>query len=97
MVEIVGASLTGVTVKRKDWLAVSEPSLTVIVTVELPKAFVAGVNVAVLPEPLPAKTILAFGINDWSEELAETVKLVATLSTSAIVKETASGVSSRVV
>ena len=97
MLEIVGTSLTGVTVKRNDWVALSEPSLTVNVTCTLPDAFVAGVSVAVRLAPLPVMTISEFGNIDWSEELAVTIKLVTALSTSAIVKGTESGISSRVV
>jgi hypothetical protein len=58
MSEIVGAEFT---VSKKVSLALSDPSLTVTVIVAVPLWPLAGVTVTVRLDPLPPKTMFAFG------------------------------------
>ncbi len=69
---IVGASSTAVTVKTKVSLAVSDPSETVSVIVEVPLAFATGVMVTVQLVDAPAITMAPLATTDVLLELAET-------------------------
>ena len=95
--EIVGASLTAETVSRNDRLAVSTPSLTVTVMLEVPVRFAAGAMRIVRLVPVPEKVILDTGTRVTLVEVAVSVRLLIELSTSATVRGTLSGVSSAVV
>src|SRR5882672_4460474 len=86
MFEIVGGVFTALTVSVKVSLAVSVPSLTVTVTVVVPLWPAAGVAVTVRLEPLPPKTMLAFGRRVVLEEEPLTVRLAAAVSASPTVK-----------
>ena len=59
--EIVGGSLTAVTVTTNVSVAVAVPSLTVSVMVVVPDWLAAGVTVTVRFAPVPPMTMLAFG------------------------------------
>src|SRR3954471_7805629 len=85
MVEMVGASLTALTVTRKLAPALALPSLTVTVTIALPNWFVAGLTVTVRFAPLPPKTMFPFGIRDEREEVPVTVSALAAVSASPMV------------
>src|SRR2546426_10004138 len=97
MVEIVGASLTAVTVSRNDWLAVNAPSLTVTVMLEVPLRLAAGAIRIVRFVPVPEKVILLTGTSVRFVEVAVRVRLLIEVSISATVRGTFSGVSSTVV
>src|SRR5213595_3213972 len=84
----VGGSFTGRTLRRKELVADTVPSLTVMVIVELPKAPGTGVEVTVRLAPLPPKTTLAFGSKFVSEEPAESVRRSGGVSRSPIVNDT---------
>ena len=77
IVEIVGGSFTGLTVRRKVRVALSEPSLAVMLTVAVPNWSVAGERVMVRLEPLPPKEILLFGKRDGLEDEPVTIRLAA--------------------
>ena len=70
IMEIVGASLTPVTVRTKLSTSVSMLSLTVTVIVEVPDKVATGVIVAVQLGAVPDQTILAIGINVVFDEVA---------------------------
>jgi len=74
MFDIVGASLTALTVTTKLVLALDCPSLTVTVIVAVPDWLAAGVRVTVRLVPEPPKTMFALGANVGFDELPLTVK-----------------------
>ncbi len=87
MFEIVGRSLTGVTIKSNVSVAVPPfPSETNNVMVVVPVALAAGVSVTVRLAPLPPSTMLAFGTRAGLLEVAVTVKDAAAVSRSPTVK-----------
>ena len=78
-------------------LAVFGPSETLTVIVVLPDSSPAGVTVTVRFVSVPPKTMFAVGTSVVSEELPDTVKLAAAVSTSPMVNAMAAvGVSSPV-
>ncbi len=95
---ISGASSTAVTVSTNDVLPLSEPSLTVTVTVPLPFCCVAGRMVSVRDAPLPPSMKLAGGRSVALSETTVTSRSPRGVSTSAMVKGSAAvAVSSSVV
>src|SRR6476661_10522010 len=86
MLERVGGSLIGFTVRRKVLVAEVKPSLTDTEIVAVPEAFRAGRRVMVRLGPLPPKTMFPSGTRPWFEEVPLTVKSAASVSTSARVK-----------
>src|SRR5947209_19315968 len=78
----VGGSFTGLSVRRKLALLVAEPSLTVSVIVELPKALDTGEMAAVRLEPPPPNTILVNGTRAGLDDAALRVRLPAAVSAS---------------
>jgi hypothetical protein len=84
--EIVGASFTAVTVSRNDVDADALPSLTVMVTVEVPLWFATGISVIVRLAPDPPKTMLLAGNSVVLVELRESVSDPAAVSASPTVK-----------
>ncbi len=86
MAEMVGGVLAALTVKTKLVEAVSAPSLTVIVIVEVPLPPAAGVMTALRPAPLPPKTILATGTSVASDEVADRVNAFGEVWASPTVK-----------
>jgi hypothetical protein len=87
IVEIVGAVFTGNadTVNKNPLLVVFVPSLTFSVMVAEPVRPAAGVTVTVRLAPEPPKTIFAVGTSVVDEDVAETVRLAATVSASPMV------------
>ena len=79
---MVGAVFTALTVRAKLEVAVRAPSLTVTVIVAEPLWPATGVTVTVRLAPLPPNATLAAGTKTVFEEAAETVRLVAAVSTS---------------
>src|SRR5256885_1946722 len=71
MSEMVGASLTGVTVNKKSSLALSAPSLTVTVIVVAPDWLANGVTATVRLAPLPPNVMLPTGTNPGDRERVE--------------------------
>src|SRR5438552_764626 len=84
MVEMVGGSLTGLTVRTKLLLRTFTPSLTLTVINVVPTWLVAGVTVTARLVPLPPKTMLALGTNVRLVDVALRVRLPAAVSTSPI-------------
>src|SRR5215831_7487083 len=84
--EIVGGSLTALTVNWKLVLAVAAPSLTVRVIVVTPDWLAAGVIVTVRFAPLPPNAKLVFGTSVRLDEVALTVRLPTGVSASPTVK-----------
>ena len=83
--KIVGRSLTAVTVKEKESVAIKpEGSLTEIVMVAVPEEFAMGVTVTVRSTPSPPMTTLARGIIEVLSTETEIVR--ASPSTSVRVK-----------
>src|SRR6186713_1340578 len=83
---MVGAVLA-LTVNTKFVEAVSVPSLTVTVMVEVPLSPAAGVMTTLRLAPVPPpKVMLAFGINVAFDEVPETVNPVGCVSASPMVK-----------
>src|SRR5439155_712890 len=81
--EIVGKSLTGLTVRTNELLAdAPSGSATVMVIVVVPDWLVAGITVTVRFDPLPPKTMFASGTRPGMDEWPPTVKLAAVVSTS---------------
>ena len=76
----------GLTVNTKFVEAVSAPSLTVIVIVEVPLPPAAGVMTALRAAPLPPKTMLATGTSVALDEVADSVNAFGEVSVSPIVK-----------
>ena len=70
---MVGGVLAAFTVNTKLVEAVSVPSLTVIVMVEVPLSPATGVMTTLRSAPLPPKMILASGTNVAFDEVAERV------------------------
>src|SRR5947209_7317711 len=66
--EIVGGVLIGVTVKTKTALALAWPSRTRTVIVAVPNWLGVGRRATVRLEPLPPKTMLAFGTSTGLDE-----------------------------
>ena len=85
MAVIVGGVL-GFTVNTKLVDAVSVPSLTVTVMVEVPLAPATGVIATVRFAPLPPKAMFASGTSAVFDELPASVKLASGVSTSPTVK-----------
>ena len=79
---MVGGVFAAFTVNTKLVEAVSVPSLTVIVMVDVPLRPVAGVITALRPAPLPPKTILATGISGVFDEVADSVNAFGEVSAS---------------
>ena len=76
MSEIVGVSLTDVTVNTKVSLAVPPfASVRVTVIVVVPDWLAAGVTVTVRLAPLPPKVMFAFGTSVVLDEVPDRVKL----------------------
>jgi hypothetical protein len=73
------------TVTWNTLLEVAAPSLTVIVIVATPLWPETGVTVTVRLAPLPPNTMLLTGISPVADEAADTVRLLAAVSTSPIV------------
>ena len=74
MAVMVGGVLAAFTVNTKLVEAVSVPSLTVIVIVEVPLSPAAGVMTTLRPASVPPpKVILASGTSVASEEVADRV------------------------
>ena len=86
MAEMVGGVFAALTVNTKLVEAVSVPSLTVIVMVEVPLPPAAGVMTALRPAPLPPKTMLATGTRVASDEVADRVNAFGDVSASPMVK-----------
>src|SRR5205085_1958470 len=86
MLEMVGRSFTGSTVRLNMALAVAAPSLTLIVMVAVPNWFAAGVILIVRFAPLPPKRMLPAGTSIGLEDLAETTSAFAGVSRSPTVK-----------
>src|SRR5439155_8054216 len=87
MSEITGGELfMGLTVTWNAVLPVSEPSLTLTVTVAVPNWLVADVAVTVRLDPLPPKLRLLSGKRAGLDEEPETRRLSALVSASPIVK-----------
>src|ERR1043166_8153576 len=99
MAEMVGASFTELTVRRK--LVLVKPkfvSLTEIVIVAVPNWLAAGVTVTVRLLPLPPKTMLETGANRGLDDCAASERTLAGVVSSPIVNGMAAvGVSSAVV
>src|SRR5262245_28657248 len=74
MAEIVGKSLTELTVSRKLWLKVLTPSVALIVMVVCPKALGNEVSLMVRLAPSPARTMLValFGTSAVLDDVALT-------------------------
>ena len=82
---MVGASLMGLTVSTNMALASSAPSLTVTVIVAVPVWLAKGVTATVRLGPLPPKVMLPTGTSPGLEELPDTVRVSAAVSTSSTV------------
>src|SRR6186713_1295802 len=83
---MVGAVLAALTVRTKLVEAVSVPSLTVTVMVEVPLSPAAGVMTRLRLAPVPPpKVMLAFGTNVTFDEVPETVNPVGCVSASPMV------------
>ncbi len=81
-----GASLTAVTVRVNDRVAVRPPApVTVRVTVALPLRFAAGVAVRVRFAPEPPRTRFAVGSSEVFDAAAASVSDPAAVSTSPMV------------
>src|SRR5688572_7011374 len=74
------------TVNKKFVAAVSAPSLTVTVMVEVPLPPGAGVMTTFRSAPVPPNVMLAFGTRVVFDEVPEIVKLPGCVSASPIVK-----------
>src|ERR1043166_1164622 len=88
MAEMVGGSFTGVTVRRKERVALVRPSLTVSVILFVPFWLLSGVMAKTRFVPLPPTTRLASGISAEFVECAVTIRLPAGVSTSETVNGT---------
>ena len=98
MAEMIGASLTGVTVNRKDRLAVARPSETETVTSVVPDWLGAGIRLRVRLLVEPAKVMAAFGSRVVFDETALTKRPPGGVSPSPMVKAMPlSGASSAVI
>src|SRR5438105_8067894 len=97
MLEMVGTSFTGSTVRLNMALAVAAPSLTLIVMVAVPNWFAAGLILIVRFAPLPPKRMLPAGARIGFEEPAPRIKLVKGVSMSPTVTGIDSTVSSFIV
>ena len=86
-----GGSFTDCTVTWKVSVAVNPPSSrTITEIVATPKPLASGARISVRLGPEPLRSRLAVGINDGFDELAETTRLDAGVSTSPIMKVTVS-------
>src|SRR4051812_27029922 len=94
--EIVGRSLTGVTVKTNERRTAVMPSLTLRVIVVTPDWFVAGRIVMLRVTPLPPRTTLFEGTSEALDESTVKIRLSGELSGSLIVKPIEVAVSSGV-
>ncbi len=83
---MVGGVFAAFTVNTKLVEAVSVPSLTVTVIVEVPLSPDAGVMTALRPAPLPPKTMLATGTSVAFDEVADSVNAFGEVSASPTVK-----------
>ena len=96
--EMTGASLAGVTVNRKDRLAVARPSETETVTSVVPDWLGAGIRLRVRLLVDPAKVMAAFGSRVVFDETALITRPPGGVSPSPMVKAMPlSGVSSAVI
>src|SRR5262245_6970409 len=93
---IVGGSLTGLTVSKKELVVDNVPSLTTRVIVLLPNVLVRGDKLTVRSLPVPPKTILVFGTRVELDEVPERINASAAVSKSLIEKEMMAVVSSLV-
>ncbi len=75
MLEMVGTSFTGVTVRTNSSKALAAPSLTVMRTVVVPDWFGGGVRVTVRLAPEPPKTMLATGTRAVFDDVRVSVRL----------------------
>src|SRR6266403_610993 len=82
----VGGWLTALTVSTNVLLELTMPSLTVSVMVDVPKALVSGVIVAVRLLSLPPKTMLLVGTRLAFEDAAERMSAEEGVSASPIIK-----------
>src|SRR5216117_3067911 len=83
MLEMVGGSFTGLTVRTNELLAdAPSPSSTVMVIAVVPDWLAAGIRVTVRLGPLPPKTMFASGTKPGLDERPLTVKLPAGVSKS---------------
>ena len=89
MLEMVGGSLTAVTVTTNSSKALAAPSLTVMRMVAVPDWLGAGVTVTVRSAPEPPRTTLATGTRAVFDDVPVTVRLPAAVSASPTVKATA--------
>src|SRR6185369_5787276 len=85
--EIVGKSLTGLTVSTNVSLFVACPSLTCTVIVQAPNALGAGVTVTVRLAPEPLKLMAPLGTRLVSDDEPNRESAVGRLSMSPTVKE----------
>ena len=86
MAVMVGGVLAALTVNTKLVEAVSVPSLTVTVMVEVPLSPDAGVMTALRAAPLPPKTMLATGTSVAFDEAADSVNAFGEVCASPMVK-----------
>src|SRR5262249_10350624 len=93
-----GPSLTGFTVSENELLALAMPSLTTMVIVQNPLAFVAGTSVTVAFVPLPPKMIPLTGTRFVLELLPVSTSEFGGVSASSMLNEIGPmGVSSSVI
>src|SRR5437868_15089199 len=86
---MTGGSFTPVTVTIKDVLVADEPSLALMVTVVKPFWSASGLMTRERLVPVPSRRRFASGMREAFEECALSERLLAGVSTSEIVKETA--------
>ena len=86
MAEIVGASLTGLTVSMNRSTPMFTPSLAVIVISVVPDWFSSGTMVRVRTPLVPWRRMFALGIRAWLLEEAPTISDEAGVSESLTVK-----------
>ena len=94
MLEMVGGSLTAVTVTTNSSKALAAPSLTVMRMVVVPDWLGAGVTRTVRSAPEPPRATLATGTRAVFDDVRVTVRLPAAVSASPTVKPAPVGVSS---
>src|ERR1051325_3248141 len=90
----VGGSLTGITVRRNESVAVAVPSLTVTVMRVVPVALREGSSVTVRLAPAPLKRMFVLGRRVVLLEVPLKARLRVAVSTSPMVNGTVIGVSS---
>src|SRR3954466_12496807 len=98
MLEMLGGSLTGLTVRTNVLVAVSEPSLTISERVAVPFWLLAGVTVTVRLAPEPPKMMLPLGTRVGLEDVPLRARLPGAVWASPTVKARGpTGVSSLVI